>query len=46
MCTTHPPPIIFIPPPMDGDVNDALKKIEMSHSLVDLQLDLCYIIIE
>jgi hypothetical protein len=46
MCTTHSPPKIFIPPPMDGDVDDALKKIEMSHSLVDLQLNLSSIIIE
>lgn len=46
MCTTHPPPKIFIPPRMDGDVDDALKKIEMSHSLVDPQLYICSIIIE
>jgi hypothetical protein len=46
MCTAHPPPRIFIPPPMDGDADDALKKIEMSHSLINLQLDLCSIIIE
>ncbi len=43
---THPPPGIYIPPPVDGNADDALKKIEMSHSLVAPQLDLCSVTIE